>query len=446
LILYEIPNSLQRLLTQKIEKNCENCEIFCTINILILENDYNCVSTKIFKGCVAKMEQKMKVGVVGLGTRGRYLARAFQNHPACELVAACDIKQEATEHARPDLGDEITYYITQEEMCQNEDLDIGIVATYDPSHRENAILFLEHNLHVYLEKPMAQSIADCDAILAAWEKSTSTLMVGLELRFCTLCQEVHRLLETGVIGEVKLGMSVDNVSVGGAYYYHNNRRRKDFIKSLILEKGTHTLDLMNWFIGSNPVRVYGEGGLDVFGGDESNDKRCRDCDEKETCPHYLDVTKFIYDYGEKAKHASDGCVYAQEVDVDDNCVITVRYENGAKMTYTECHFTPDYNRHFTLIGDKGRLYAFYNNEQEFVIQVQDRFSKETQEYHPPKAPGGHGGGDPRILEEFIGLAKENAHVCPGAIDARNSAAIAIAATESCESGVPEMIPIWKKTE
>jgi predicted dehydrogenase len=385
----------------------------------------------------------MNVGVVGVGSRGRYLARAFSQRPETNLVAVCDVSEQAIQHAREELGPDVHYYPDLEEMCQREPLQIGVVASWDPAHRDHAVTFLNHDLHVYHEKPMAQSIEDCDDILRAWEGSTGTLLVGLELRYCTLCQEVRKLLDADEIGDVKLGMAVDNVSVGGRYYYHNNRRLKSFINSLMLEKGTHTLDLMNWFIGSTPTRVFAEGGLDVYGGNEANDKRCRDCERKETCPDFLDVSKFIYDYGEKAKHAMDFCAYAQEVDVDDNCLVTVRYENGAKMSYMECHFTPDYNRHFTLVGDKGRLYAFYNNEQEFVIRVHKRFEKDPVEYHPPKAPGGHGGGDPRILDEFIARAGRNEHSCPGAVDARNSAVIAIAAAKSCETNLPVNVPPFR---
>ena len=385
------------------------------------------------------MSEKLQVAVVGMGNRGRYLGRAFRDDPRTDLVAVCDTSAESLKVARRMFSDGVSYYTDQDEMCAREDLQIGIVASWDPAHRENAVVFLDHNIHVYLEKPMAQTIEDCDQILRRWQKSESTLMVGLELRYCTLCQEVRRLLDSGVIGEVKLGMAVDNVSVGGQYYYHNNRRKKAFIKSLMLEKGTHTLDLMNWFIGSNPIRVFAEGGLDVFGGDERNDKRCRDCEEKSTCPYFIDSEHFVLDYGEQARIA-DGCVWAEEVDVDDNSVVTVRYENGAKMTYVECHFTPDYNRHFTLIGDKGRLYAFYNNEQEFVIRVQKRHSTKIDEYHPPRSEGGHGGGDPRIIDEFIGRALRNEHGCVGALDARNSAAIAIAAAESCETHLSVAIP------
>jgi len=384
--------------------------------------------------------QQLGVAVVGTGGRGRYLARAFANHPHTRLVAMCDPNNAALDLAREEFGNDFAYFTHQEQLCDSADFQIGVVASWDPAHRENAVGLLERQKHVYLEKPMAQTIPDCDAILRAWEKSGRVLMVGLELRYCTLCQEIRRLLDQGEIGQVKMAMAVDNVSVGGQYYFHNNRRRREFIKSLMIEKGTHTLDLMNWFIGSDPVRVYAEGGLDVFGGEEPDDKRCRDCDDKSTCPYFIDTSGFVMDYGEQLKKAADGCVWAREIDVDDNAVATVRYANGAKMTYTECHFTPDYNRHFTLIGDLGRLYGFYNNEQEFLIRVQKRHSADIQEYHPPRRAGGHGGGDPRILEEFVSRALAGQHDCPGALDARNSAAIAIAAAESCETGQPVEIP------
>jgi predicted dehydrogenase len=386
--------------------------------------------------------ERLDVAVAGAGSRGRYLGRAFNQDPRTRLVAVCDVSQAALSRAREEFGGDVRYFPSQQEMLEGTEFQVGVVASWDPAHRDNAVVFLEHDKHVYLEKPMAQTIADCDDILRAWERSSASLMVGLELRYCTLSQEIRRLLDAGEVGRVHLGMAVDNVSVGGQYYYHNNRRRKEFIRSLMLEKGTHTLDLMNWFIGASPTRVYGEGGLDVFGGDAPDDKRCRDCDERRSCPYFIDTSGFVMDYGETLKDAMDGCVWAREIDVDDNAVITVRYGNGAKMTYTECHFTPDYNRHFTLIGDRGRLYGFYNNEQEFVIRVQHRHDKTVHEYNPPHSAGGHGGGDPAILEAFIQQALAGTHVCTGALDARNSAAIAIAAAESCETHGAVAVPAY----
>lgn len=383
---------------------------------------------------------RFKAGVVGLGGRGIYLAKQFNDHPETTLVAVCDTNSEALEDAKNEFKDTpITYYSSLDEMCEKEDLNIGVVASWDPAHKENTLTFLKHNLHVYLEKPMAQTIEDCDAILDGWQKSSASMMVGLELRYCTLFQKVRSLLDDDAIGDVKIATVFDHVSVGGQYYYHNNRRKKSFIKSLILEKGTHSLDLLNWFVGSAPIRVYCEGGLDVFGGKEANDKKCRDCAEKDTCHYFKDVDHFVMDYGATLKKTQDLCVWAEEVDVDDNAVVSIKYANGAKASYMECHFSPDYNRQFTLVGDKGKLDAFYNNEQEFVIHLHKRFTDKIETFHPPKAAGGHGGGDPRILKSFIDLVKRNAHECPGGVDARNSAAIAIAAAKSEEIEAPVTI-------
>ncbi|MBT4503223.1 MAG: hypothetical protein HOC74_36160, partial [Gemmatimonadetes bacterium] len=82
----------------------------------------------------------------------------------------------------------------------------------------------------------------------------------------------------------------------------------------------------------------------------------------------------------------------------------------------------------------------------FLIRIQKRHETKVDEYHPPRSSGGHGGGDPRILEEFINMAVRGEHNCTGALDARNSAAIAIAAADSCETGLPVEIPRFGFTD
>jgi predicted dehydrogenase len=113
------------------------------------------------------------------------------------------------------------------------------------------------------------------------------------------------------------------------------------------------------------------------------------------------------------------------------------------MSYMECHFTPDYSREFTLIGTKGRMYGFYNNEQDFRIELTYRHSKEKTVLHPPKREGGHGGGDPMIQNEFLERIQKGLPACPGILGARNSAAVAIAATQATHTGKPVEIPLAK---
>ena len=383
--------------------------------------------------------REIGVGVIGLGGRGRYFARVWGEHPQCRVVACCDRDPAVLAAAKGIVDDDaMAYYEDMREMFADDRVDAVVVATHDRHHAECGIAALEAGKHVFLEKPMAQTVEDCDALIRAWEGAGGVFMVGLELRYCSLCQAMREILDRGDIGDVKLGYAIDNVSVGGSYYYHGPRRKVDYTISLQLEKGTHTLDLMNWFIGSDPVRVYSEGGLDVFGGDAPDALRCKDCDEKDTCPYSVSERGVMMDYGD-SKILTDGCVYAREVDVDDNSVTSVRYANGAKMTYVECHFTPDYNRHFTLIGTKGRMEGFYNNEQEFKIELTYRHSDRKDTVIPSKMPGGHGGGDPAIQREFISYVLKGETCCPGILGARNSAAIAIRAAEACETGQVQTI-------
>lgn len=379
------------------------------------------------------------IGVAGLGGRGVYLARAFDGDPRARVVALCDRDARRLEEARGAFGGGRGYYPDLGEMLADPAVDAVVVATHDAAHGANGVDVLSARKHLFLEKPMAQTIEDCDAMIRAWAPSGVVFMVGLELRYCSLAEAMKEILDRGAIGEVRTAYAVDNVSVGGNYYYHGPKRRQSFVKSLVLEKGTHTLDLMNWFIGSHPRRVYAEGGLDVFGGDAPNDRRCRDCADAATCPYYVTST-FEMDYGHILRDKEDLCVYAQECDTHDNTVVTVRYDNGCKMTYVECHFTPDYSREFTLIGTQGRMYGFYNNEQEFRIEITYRHSGRRDTILPERRPGGHGGGDPRIQDEFLRRVLSGEPSCPGVVGARDSAAIAIAAHEAVGACRPVTIP------
>lgn len=385
------------------------------------------------------MSMPVRTAVLGLGGRGRYFCRMYAESPRSRLVAVCDRNPQAFGPVRNKWGNEIDYFTDSAEMLQSEDIDAVIVATHDKDHAESAVKVLRHDKHCFLEKPMAQSIEDCDAIIQAAEDSQGLLMVGYELRHCVLFEEMRRLLDRGDIGDVKMAWAVDNVSVGGNYFYHDAYRRRDYVYSLLLQKGCHTIDLLNWFVGGHPVKVYAATGLDVFGGDVPNDKRCRSCEDRETCPYFIDYRRFVMDYGAEVRR-DDFCVYAEEVDVPDNGMALIEYDNGVRATFTECHFTPEYTREFWLVGDKAKMYGFYNNECEFVIRVQERHTREVTEYRPESPGGGHGGGDPRIQEHFLDCIATGERPLATAIAGRDSAAIAIAAEESAHTGMPFKIP------
>ena len=383
---------------------------------------------------------RYNLGIIGMGFRGIYFScQHLRDVGKYNLVCVCDVSQEMIDYALDQVGERITSYTDVDEFLKHPDLDAVIIATHDKPHAELAIKVLQAKKHLYLEKPMATTIEDCDRIVEAWRGSDTVFMVGLELRYCSLMRDVKKIVDRGDIGQVKIATVVDNVSVGGNFYFHGVKRKKDYITSLILHKGTHSVDLANWIIDASPVKVYASGGLDVFGGQDSNDTRCLDCDKD--CPYQRNDKDFYMDYGSRPrKTRDDRCVYSTECDVSDNTLVIVDYDNGARMSYMECHFTPEYTRELTFVGDKGKLTAFYDNEQNFKIMVWKRHEEEPVYYYPEKQEGGHGGGDDAILAAFGEYVLEGKPGMYGIRGARDSAVIAIAAAESEVTGIPVLIP------
>jgi predicted dehydrogenase len=386
------------------------------------------------------ISDKIGIGILGTGKRGVYFGGSyFGKHPDCQLVGLCDINPASLDFAREELGD-VPATTSLEQFLQLPGLDAVVICSSDHAHTEHTLASLRAGKHVYLEKPMAPSIEDCDRMAAEAVAAGRVFMVGLELRYCSLMEDMKRIIASGEIGEIKIGAVTDNVSVGGDYYYHGPRRRKQVVTSLILEKGTHSLDLANWLVDASPVKVYSSSGLDVFGGSASNDKHCRACDEASVCAYYVDNKKGLeMDYG-GVKLKDDLCVYAEEIDAHDNGLVLIDYDNGARISYMECHFTPEYTREFMFVGTKGKATGFYNNEQDFKITVMERHTKEVKTYYPERRSGGHGGGDTAIVRKFVDLVRQGKPAMPGIWGARDSAAIAIAAAQSAETGLPVWIP------
>lgn len=167
---------------------------------------------------------KYGLGILGLGGRGVYFGgREFLDKGNGYLTCVCDLVPAKVEAVRALFGEQVRGYTNIEEFLNDPELDAVIVATPDHAHAECAVAVLKAKKHLYLEKPMAQTIEDCDRIISAWEGSGTVFVVGLELRYCTLMQQTKALIEAGEIGRIIIGTVVDNVSVGGNYYYHNKK-------------------------------------------------------------------------------------------------------------------------------------------------------------------------------------------------------------------------------
>lgn len=119
----------------------------------------------------------LKVGIIGCGFMGRMHANVYGLLEGAELVAAADLKKEKAEA----LG--VPGYATLEEMLAAHDLDVVDVCLPTYLHREYTVKAAEAGKHVFCEKPMALTVEDADAMIAATEKAGVRLMIGHCIRF-----------------------------------------------------------------------------------------------------------------------------------------------------------------------------------------------------------------------------------------------------------------------
>jgi predicted dehydrogenase len=189
----------------------------------------------------------VSVGVVGLGYWGPNLARNFDRLPGAELSWICDASDEARERwsasfpaarATPDLG----------EVLSDPAVDALVVATHVPSHAEVALQALEAGKHVFVEKPLAQSVADAERCAEAAKAGGRVLMVGHLL-------EYHPGVET-------LKQIVDSGDLGDLHYIYSNRLNLGKLRAdenALWSLGAHDVSVILHLTGEEPAEVSARG-------------------------------------------------------------------------------------------------------------------------------------------------------------------------------------------
>lgn len=144
----------------------------------------------------------LRVGVAGLGRAARFTIPALAAHPRVQIAAGADLRHEARDRLAADF--EVETYESVEDLCQRPDLDGIYIATPPQRHREHVIEAANHGKHVICEKPMALTIADCEAMNEAVERNRVRLVVGHTHSFDPFALKMREIVVSGKLG--RLGM------------------------------------------------------------------------------------------------------------------------------------------------------------------------------------------------------------------------------------------------
>lgn len=211
----------------------------------------------------------VRLGLIGLGNRGTALLRSALDLPEAEVVAVADVEERARHRAqgiaekargrRPDA------YADPDALIARDDVEAVLVAV--PNHRHLAYddAVLRSGKHLYAEKPLGLSLAECDALIAeSARRPEQVAHVGLQRRSNPRFREGVELIRGGELGtilEARASWTSSNGPVDGYLGWLGNREQSG---DWMVEQGVHIWDWLHWIAGGPPARAFGFGRRDVF--------------------------------------------------------------------------------------------------------------------------------------------------------------------------------------
>jgi predicted dehydrogenase len=194
------------------------------------------------------IERALRIAVVGLGYWGPNLARNFAALDGCELAWCCDPSSEALERIsgrfpQARLSQDFT------EVLADPALDAVALATPVPSHAETAVRALEAGKHCFVEKPLAQSVADAERVVAAADAADRVLMVGHLLEYHPGVQRLKQLVDSGELGD-------------RIYYIYGNRLNLGKLRAdenALWSLGAHDVSVVLYLADEEPYEVVAHG-------------------------------------------------------------------------------------------------------------------------------------------------------------------------------------------
>ena len=261
--------------------------------------------------------EKVRIGLIGTGSRGMYHLNNLLNIPQAEVVALCDdyephLKQAAALYPKAKLFDDYC------KLLEEKDVQAVIIATPLGEHEHMALDTLSEGKHLFCEKSMALTLQGCRKIYDAYIRSGKVLYIGQQRLFDPKYIRAMDMIHNGMIGTIT-GMR--------AYWYRNNdwrrpvptpdverrinwRLYRSSSAGLVTELAAHQLQIGDWALGQRPESVMGYGDIVYW---------------------------------------KDGR------EVFDNISLIYRYPNGVKMSYESVISNKFLGLEELILGDKGTM-------------------------------------------------------------------------------------------
>lgn len=269
------------------------------------------------------MKRQIRICMVGGGRVGKNHSRALSRHvSAGKIVALVETDAGVRQETADEFGIE-NQFANLEDALEKVEFEAVVITTPTPTHLPITALAAEHKKHVFLEKPMALSIAECDAILKVVGQNSVLLQLGFMRRFDPEFVAAQERIEAGEIGQPMM-IKTNTHGPGLPPPWARDLRTSN---GMLAEVNSHDWDTLRWFMNSDLQRVYAE--VANFKGAANN----------------IDIPNFY-----------------------DNALVNVKFENGGLgMLSGVCPCGYGYDARVEIVGEKGIMQIGELKGQSIVV-------------------------------------------------------------------------------
>lgn len=352
--------------------------------------------------------QQLRIAMIGVGDMGTGHAMGFDQIASCEISWIADPNPQNIERAmnyvRKNQPRIVSDY--REVLAHPDTFDAVVISVPNYMHHEVAVAFIDLKKHVFLEKPVAPTLGECDDIIRRAREAGVILQIGLVYRYSSIYRRMREELDANRLGDVTMmwckefrdpfppvDWFYDETKSGGA----------------LIEKDCHHFDIFNWMIASKPVRVFASGGQHVIKNGEP-----------------IDITNCYTHYETKAISTSS---------IVDHAWVIVEYENGSKANLGLCMYLKPRNMmdeglEIGLLGNNGSQMVAKKDKTIDLFSSVDLNREHIEFNHDSDAVnGGHTGSQRQRLAFLRSIETGEPPLASGEVG-REALMIALAAEKS----------------